>query len=92
MAGYSLAPLQAFYLVTLGAANSLYLDDRLGNFAAGKEADFVVLDSGNNELMQKRLEVATSLEERLFALMMLGDDRNVRATHLMGKPRYSRDQ
>ena len=92
MAGYSLAPLQAFYLVTLGAANSLYLDDRLGNFAAGKEADFVVLDSGNSELMQKRLEVATSLEERLFALMMLGDDRNVRATHLMGKPRYSRDQ
>ena len=44
LAGQSLSPLRAFYLATLGGAASLYLDDRIGNFDAGKEADFVVLD------------------------------------------------
>ena len=88
--GHSLLPLKAFYLATLGSARSLYLDDRLGNFEPGKEADFVVLDTGATELMQLRLEQATTLEERLFALMMLGDDRNVQATHIMGKRQYSR--
>ena len=42
------------------------------------------------ELMQKRMESAPSLEERLFALMMLGDDRCIQATHVMGQRRYSK--
>ena len=29
-------------------------------------------------------------EDRLFAVMMLGDDRNIQATHLMGRRQYSR--
>jgi guanine deaminase len=90
LAGQSLTPLKAFYLVTLGAAESLYQEHRLGNFAVGKEADFVVLDLAATELMQCRMENVTSLEEKLFALMMLGDDRSVQATHLMGKRQYSR--
>ena len=90
LAGESLAPLKAFYLATLGAAESLYLDHRIGNFTAGKEADFVVLDPGATELMQIRMENASTLEERLFALMMLGDDRCVQATHVMGRRLHSR--
>ena len=39
-----LSPYRAFYLATLGGANALYLDDVLGNFDTGKEADFVALD------------------------------------------------
>src|ERR671938_49078 len=39
-----LSPYRAFYLATLGGARSLYLDDVLGNFDKGKEADFVALD------------------------------------------------
>ena len=92
LAGQTLTPLKAFYQITLGAAESLYLDHRLGNFAVGKEADFVVLDLAATELMQCRMENAASLEERLFALMMLGDDRSVQATHLMGKRQYSRSK
>ena len=90
LGGQRLTPLKAFYLVTLGAAESLYLDHRIGNFARGKEADFVVLDLAATELMQCRMDNASSLEERLFALMMLGDDRCVQATHVMGKRQYSR--
>ncbi len=85
-----MSPLKAFYLATLGGARALYLDHRIGNFAVGKEADFVVLDMAPTELMQHRLENTSTLEERLFALMMLGDDRCVQATHVMGIRQYSR--
>ena len=90
MAGQNLTPLKAFYLATLGAAESLYLDHCIGNFNTGKEADFVVIDLEATGLMQKRMESALSLEERLFALMMLGDDRCIQATHVMGRRQYSR--
>ena len=90
LAGQSLTPLKAFYLATLGGAQALYLDHRIGNFTVGKEADFVVLDLAPTELMQCRMENATTLEERLFALMMLGDDRCIQATHVMGRRQYSR--
>lgn len=90
LAGQQLTPLKAFYLATLGAAESLYLDHRIGNFAVGKEADFVVLDLAPTELMRCRMDNAATLEERLFALMMLGDDRCIQATHIMGNRQYSR--
>ena len=38
------SPYRAFYLATLGGARALYLDEWLGNFEVGKEADFVVID------------------------------------------------
>jgi len=90
LAGQQLTPLKAFYLTTLGAAESLYLDHNIGNFAVGKEADFVVIDLTASPLMEKRMESVQSLEEQLFALMMLGDDRCIQATHIMGKRQYSR--
>jgi guanine deaminase len=91
MSGHRLSPLSAFYLATLGSARSLYLDDRIGNFAPGKEADFVVLDLAATPLIERRMAHAGSLSERLFALMILGDDRCVLATHIMGKLAYARD-
>ncbi|MCP4488393.1 MAG: guanine deaminase [Gammaproteobacteria bacterium] len=90
MAGQTLTAMKAFYLATLGGAKSLYLDDRLGNFTVGKEADFTVLDLQATPILKRRMANADSLAERLFALMMLGDDRAVYATHIMGQCRYSR--
>jgi len=91
MKGFNLSPLQALYMATLGGAKSLYLDDRIGNFESGKEADFVVIDLHATPLMQRRMSHAESLEEILFALIILGDDRNILATHVMGECRYRRD-
>lgn len=91
MAGQTLSPMKAFYLATLGGARSLYLDDFLGNFEAGKEADFVVLDLQATPLMQRRMANSDSISDALFALMMLGDDRSVHATHVMGQCRYRRN-
>jgi guanine deaminase len=84
LAGQDLSAESAFHLATLGGARSLYLDDRIGNFAAGKEADFVVLDPQATPLLARRSAACTTLAERLFVLMMLGDDRAVAATHVMG--------
>lgn len=91
MSGYNLSPMQAYYLLTLGAARALYLEQSLGNFDQGKDADFVVIDLNATPLMQRRMSHAENLEDELFALMMMGDDRNILATHILGECRYRRD-
>ena len=80
----ALSPLRAFYLATLGGAAALYLDDRIGSFATGREADFVVLDPQATPHLARRTDRASTLEERLFAFMIMGDDRAVYATHVEG--------
>ena len=89
MAGQILSPMKAFYLATLGSAKALYLDQTLGNFAPGKEADFVVLDLQATPLMQRRMAMAETIEEQLFALMILGDDRSIHATYVLGQCQYA---
>ncbi len=81
---------RGLWLATLGGAECLSLADRIGNFAIGKEADCVVLDFAATPVLQRRTEIARTLEERLFALMMLGDDRAVAATYVMGKEAHRR--
>ncbi|WKC37151.1 guanine deaminase [Ectopseudomonas chengduensis] len=82
--GKKLDPFKSLYLATLGGANALYLDDQLGNFLPGKDADFLVLDYNATPLISYRMQQAKSLEERLFALTMLGDDRAVKETFAAG--------
>lgn len=83
--GYTLSPLRAFYLATLGAARALDLDDRIGSFRTGTEADFIVLDPAATVLLARRTRTAHTLAERLFLLMTLGDDRAVSKTYVMGR-------
>lgn len=92
LARQRLSPLRAFYLATLGGARAIGLADRLGNFAPGKPADFVVLDPAATPLMARRMARADGLVEALFVLMMLGDDRAVEATYVAGVPRWRRDR
>jgi guanine deaminase len=82
--GSYLPAARMFYLATLGAARSMQLDDRIGSFATGMEADFVVLDPKSTPLLARRSAHCDSLEELLFALALLGDDRAVRATYAAG--------
>ncbi|NCA84505.1 MAG: guanine deaminase [Clostridia bacterium] len=82
--GEPLNAMDAFYSITLGGAKALLLDGMIGNFDIGKEADFVVIDPTQSELINYRTRDA-SLDEMLFALMILGDDRVIKATYLMGE-------
>ena len=85
MQEHALPAMQALYLATLGAADALGLADRLGNFTAGKEADFVVIDFAGSSLSARRTATAATIEEKLFALMTLADDRNIAQTYVMGR-------
>lgn len=89
--GKKLDPFKSLYLATLGGANALYLDDKIGNFESGKDADFVVLDYNATPLISYRMQQAKTLEERLFALTMLGDDRAIKQTFAAGQSVHCRD-
>jgi guanine deaminase len=83
-----LHPIKSLYLATLGGAKALHLEDKIGNLEIGKEADFVVLDLHATQLMRFRMNQATTLEEKLFVLMSLGDDRTVCETYIYGDLAY----
>ncbi|MEO1249940.1 MAG: amidohydrolase family protein, partial [Pseudomonadota bacterium] len=90
--GTNLPALEAFYMITLGNARTLGLDDRIGSLAPGRYADIAVLDSRATPAMAHRAEtVEGSLEEELFILMTLGDDRAVRATYVAGNCVHTAD-
>ena len=91
MNGYSLSAPHAFYLATRGAAQALYLDDKIGSIAVGHEADMIVLDVNATPILKYRMQYADGLDEILFILMTLGDDRAVRATYVAGERVYSRE-
>lgn len=86
MAGNLLKPLEAFYMATLAGAKALGLDDRIGALIEGYEADMVLLDLASTPVIEERMKRANHIEDRLFALSILGDDRSVSQTYIMGNP------
>ena len=87
---YNMSAARSLYMSTLGGARALDLDRCIGNFEQGKEADFVVLDYAPTELIRLRLERTSSVMEKMFVLQMLGDDRAIRETWIMGNKIYSK--
>jgi len=80
-----LSPLRAFYLATLAGARALGVDDRVGRFAVGTEADFIVLDLRATPLLARRTARSRTLAEKLLVLLTLGDDRAVSRTYILGR-------
>jgi len=89
---YRLSAAEAFYHATLGGAHALDLHPHIGNFASGKEADFVVLDPAVSPLQRLRIDNSKDIWERLFVLMTLGDDRNIAETWVNGRAVWRRDE
>ncbi|VTT96474.1 guanine deaminase : Guanine deaminase OS=Singulisphaera acidiphila (strain ATCC BAA-1392 / DSM 18658 / VKM B-2454 / MOB10) GN=Sinac_0057 PE=4 SV=1: Amidohydro_1 [Gemmataceae bacterium] len=95
-----LNPYRAYYLATLGGAHALYLDDVLGNFNVGKEADFVAIDwtAGQHAMAWHQSLVAPETGPEtidqaamlLFGVMACGDDRNVDETWIGGTRAYKK--
>jgi guanine deaminase len=88
--GSYLPALRMFYLATLGAARAMDLEGTIGSFAVGAEADFIVLDPQSTPLLARRSSHCDTLEEQLFALALLGDDRAIRATYAAGMKVHER--
>ena len=91
----TLSPFQALFLSTLGGARALCLDDTIGSFKVGNAADFVVLDARATPIMAFRNPDAVpatldELSDRLFSLVIMGDDRAIAATYILGNLAYER--
>jgi guanine deaminase len=83
--GQNLPALDAFYMMTLGNARAIGLEAEIGSLGIGSEADLVVLDPAATPAMRHRMETIDNLEDALFVLMKLGDERSVRATYVAGE-------
>ncbi|MDB5979362.1 MAG: guaD [Pseudomonas sp.] len=83
--GAKLSPFKSLYLATLGGARALRLEDKVGSLQLGNEADFLVLDYNATPLLAYRLKQAQNIEETLFVLTTLGDDRTVLETYSAGQ-------
>ena len=66
------------------------IDDKVGNFLPGKEADFIVLDNAPTPLLARRLAQAHTHKDALFMHMILGDDRSISKTYIMGERVYEK--
>ncbi len=89
--GISVTAAQSFYLATLGSAEALGIHDRVGKLQASYAADIAVLDPRATPLLTLRADVAETLDELLFALMICADDRAIQATYVAGELVYERD-
>ena len=78
--GLSLTPQQLWWQHTTGAAQALGLEGVIGNLLPGCEADFVVLNPQATPLLARKTAQAGNLDELLFALIVLGDDRVIEKT------------
>lgn len=85
LAGYKPTAFELFHMATRGNASRLGLEAETGAIEPGKFADLVVLDPRATPVLASRQEVSASLEDVLFSLAILGDDRAIRATYVAGR-------
>jgi guanine deaminase len=81
-AGLSLSPQHLWWQHTAGAARAMGLQGVVGNLLPGCEADFVVLQPQATPLLARKTKLANTLDELLFSLIVLGDDRLIERTVL----------
>lgn len=91
LTGLKLSAFDLFHMATRGNAERLRLGDDIGSLRPDTWADLVVLDPHATPVLRSRQELSRSLEDTLFSLMMLGDDRAVRATYIAGRKVHERD-
>jgi len=80
----------ALHAATRGAARQLQLDDEIGRLEPGLMADLCLWDWAVGAVDARRQQVARDLHEKVFAWMMLSDERHLAATWVAGRRLYIR--
>lgn len=80
---------KALYSATRGAARALGLEHEIGSFDTGCMADLALWSWAQGPVAAARDAAAQSLHERVFAWMTLADERNLRATWVAGRLRFT---
>lgn len=83
--GYYLSPSRLWWHQSIGTAKALGWEDCSNGIAPGKPADFVVIDPQATPLLQHRWNSCSTLEQKLFCLIVLGDDRHINETVIAGR-------
>jgi len=71
----------AFYLATLGGAEALSLEDRIGTFRPGMEFDAIILSADYPIQVFAR----DTLDDVFQKVCVLGDDRHVKSVYVQGE-------
>ena len=90
LAGERLTAWKGLHAATLGAATALHLAHEIGSFDVGCTADVCVWDWAVGPVAANRMARATTLHERVFAWITLGDDRNLVEAWVAGERRHVR--
>ncbi|XP_060597774.1 guanine deaminase-like, partial [Ruditapes philippinarum] len=83
--GYTpLSMRDAFKLATLGGAQALSIDKKVGNFEVGKEFDALII---NLDIENTHVDVfeEDTLDDCLDKFLYTGDDRNIEAIYVAGR-------
>lgn len=93
--GNRLTAWKSLYTATAGAAQYLGLGEEIGRVEPGLYADLTVWDIASGAVALHRDTIAQGrlaqdLHERVFAWLTLGDERNLAATLVAGRPVYQR--
>ncbi|KIC25739.1 MULTISPECIES: guanine deaminase [unclassified Leisingera] len=83
--GTPLHAAQLLWLATQGSATALRLEGKIGNIAAGMEADLVVLDLASTPAIAQRSARAEDIWEAVFPTIMMGDDRAIAEVWIGGR-------
>ncbi|KAI0425096.1 hypothetical protein F5Y09DRAFT_322632 [Xylaria sp. FL1042] len=77
---------EVFYLATLGGARVCCLDEKIGNFAVGKEFDALVIDSKSAVPgIMTMIEEHDTIPIIFDKFIMTGDDRNIQGVFVRGR-------
>lgn len=77
---------ELFHLATLGGAEVLGLQDRIGNFAVGKDFDAALVSSSSEAMSAMTAwETDEPVETTFEKFLMTGDDRNIVQVYVQGR-------
>lgn len=83
--GYPLTSAHLLYLATAAGARALHLQDSVGDFLEGKQADFVVVQPNKDSTLEIALSHSPSAEASLAALFTLAREDCIRDVYVAGK-------
>ncbi len=91
LGGYKPTAAELFRMATIGNAQRLHIEDETGSLSVGKFADIAVIDPEATPVLKSRHELSQSLEDILFSLIILGDDRAIAATYVAGNRLHQKE-
>ncbi|KDO16710.1 hypothetical protein SPRG_17740 [Saprolegnia parasitica CBS 223.65] len=80
---------EAFHLATVGGAEVLNLQDKVGNFVPGKDLDMLVVDLNADDSPVDEYATDDALH-RFQKFLFVGDDRNITSVYVRGRQIHAR--